>query len=185
MRDFKRFLQLIKLHAFVHADIRPTVEYDGNKFLLASLEDLKVGTLLFETAFITSATGLPENIIDFYRRVLCPLSEDRVGVSISELTAKFVQVYKRGISEHTIREHYVKPLLKAGLVDVKQDPDDKRKKLVYPLIIEESMIKEIVDKVPEMFTYEEFKKVMTGVVDEESKLQKLYKEVVANAKKVE
>lgn len=133
MRDYARFTCLVKQSALIHADERLKVHLqDGRKYVLCSKDDLQMVLGAFSVIEETTRTGLPAQILDFYRRVMIPLHNKSVnpGFSFDVLADEYKSVYGRVISKDTLRLNYVRHLIRLGLADSEPDPADKRRNLI-------------------------------------------------------
>ena len=80
--------------------------------------------------------GKSEAQYDCFRgRVTSQKSERCVGLTIREICIKYYQTYKRYISENQIRREILPALELAGLIQIEQDPMNRRRFLIYPLDI--------------------------------------------------
>jgi hypothetical protein len=72
------------------------------------------------------------------------MTSDMQTITIEDLLWKFKETTEEGISRTTLRETYLKPLEQKGLIDIEDDPKDKRKKTitVKSTIPETSLINE-------------------------------------------
>ncbi len=166
MRDFDKFMELIRMSAFLHQRQRPSFELviDGEvqHFVIATESDYTLGEHLFSSIERATTTGLSQNTIDFYEKVVCQLDE----LTYVSLMRKYKEVYKKLIGRDVLRRKYVEPLETVGWLDREKDPEDGRRwvfencgngedtgeirncaHLVFRDIFPESRLKEYVESV--------------------------------------
>jgi len=182
MRDFKHLLTFIKLHALMNINDRPRIyglkkersfedsgsktTYDFDEYGSAIVDDSKTVVLatftdLFEVAknfmFIeeTTITGLSQNILDVYNKVIVPLG----SADYQTLVTKTSEILDISLSSKTLYR-YVNELSKLGWVDEIPDPDDKRKKTVTALKNKRNRLFSSLDELPSLFKAETLKDVL-------------------------
>lgn len=126
MRDFKKFLSLISMQTLIHAFQRPLIKIGDEWILLSTGEDLENALDTFENAFLTTQTGVSQEILDIYNDIFAPLEGERPGYN--EILEKYNEERDDPISREWLRIKVVKPLEHIGWLDVEPNPDDKRKK---------------------------------------------------------
>lgn len=124
MRFFDLLLAIIKASTVLHAEQRGK---DENKRLVASLEDYETAKTIFQVIERATVFGVGQNVLDFYENIIEPETEAQTYES---LMSKHQELYEEPINRNTLRENVLKPLEKAGLIDMATDPQDKRKKVI-------------------------------------------------------
>lgn len=132
MRFFDMLLSLIKASTILHAFQR---EKDSKGRLVAELADYEAAREVFVAFEGPTVYGVGQNVLDFYKR--CVTRPGGGNYIYDDLLAKYSEAYGRRISRSQMREEYLKPLERAGLVDFADDPEDRRRKLIVPLPMKE------------------------------------------------
>jgi hypothetical protein len=80
--------------------------------------------------------GVSPFILNLYREVIVPGYEekDRVGLTRQEVLKKHLDVYGRHMADWQLRQEIIPMMKTSGLISEEQDPMDKRKVLIYPLV---------------------------------------------------
>jgi len=137
MRDSDRFLALLQAHAAINVFARPRLVFqNGTEYIICTRQDYEEITSLFfsEEDKLTILTGLPRNVIEFFKKVLVPLwKENQAGLTVPEIVSACLERLKKSLSDDTIRKHYLRPLSNAGFISYEPDPQDRRQKLVRVL----------------------------------------------------
>jgi len=134
MRFFDLFLGLIKASAILHAFQRERDEFGR---LIAEIRDYEVAFKVFREIEKPTVYGVGRNVIMFYERCLKP-EDDIIGGGAQrlyiyeELLSKYFETFGRPISRSQLREEYLKPLERVGLIDFEPNPDDRRMRLIAP-----------------------------------------------------
>jgi DNA-binding MarR family transcriptional regulator len=130
-RDYERALNLVECSAWIHACQR---ERDHNGAVVADRRDLAIVEPLLEEVLKTSHYGTSGQVIEFYERVLRPLSDFTHGglLTRDQIRGKYKEVYERYLNHYTTTR-YIDILENLDLVEVTVDPNDKRKRLVRVL----------------------------------------------------
>lgn len=126
MRWFKRFLGLIQASAALHCFQR---EKDADGYVLASTEDLKIAYEVFKTIETSTALGLGRHLISFWL-ALKDRSEKLKDLDFNDAQAAFYQAFQKTISKKRLKEDWLDPLEAAGLIDLEEAAEDKRKKVI-------------------------------------------------------
>ena len=127
MRFFDLFLSLIKASAILHAYQR---KRDQKNRLIATLKDYEVAYEIFKQIEKPTTLGVGQNVLDFYEQIILPLSEKQDYMTYEDLTAKYLEIHEEPISRTQLREEYLKPLERLGVVDIEQHPQDRRKRII-------------------------------------------------------
>lgn len=140
-RDIKRLLALIKSFALLNVWWR-----DRNGFTItANDEDIDAAFKLWDKIAVSQELNLPPYIYNLFGEVILPawqaknalngmLAEpvSKVGVSRQEVLEKHFAVYGRMLDSNQLRQQILPMLETAGLIVQEQDPDDKRKMMIFP-----------------------------------------------------
>lgn len=114
MRDFEKVLSLLESCAILHQRQRVIVETAEKRYVVASVDDLKITCRVAEELIGQTVTGLGADVIhahaDFFARV-CPQG---VGKTIEEIRAEWTKGHGKPISRSTLLGHYLGPLHEAG-----------------------------------------------------------------------
>lgn len=157
MRDVGRFLTVVQMSAAVNVFARPILKIEEREQIIVTPADYTRAVELYLSDMAdTIFTGVPAHILDFFKRVLVPLSresappmkeitEDGVTDTVpmlsyptftrSDIVDKYLEVYGRTRSSDTIGKYYLPPLMNLGLVDGQPDPTDRRR-YVYRVLRE-------------------------------------------------
>jgi hypothetical protein len=129
MRDFARFEDIIKTIALLYFPQRDVVNVNGEKFILANIDDVLTAFQLYMRIKETTETGTEENIIRFYYDIVATKN----SWSTRELLDTYQNKYKVRRSITTIRK-WLERLEDLGYVISEDDPNDKRQKIWRPQI---------------------------------------------------
>jgi hypothetical protein len=132
MRFFDLFLALIKATTILHAYQR---EKDQNGNLKATIQDYEEAYKIFHEIEQPTTLGLGQNVLDFYENIIKPLWQEEMQGNKNFLTYdmliwKFEETTEETMSRGTLRDTYLKPLEQKGLIDIEDDPKDKRRKTI-------------------------------------------------------
>ena len=141
-RDIGRLIALIKAFALLNLWFRGR---DGAS-IAANDSDIEAAFAVWETIRESQELGLPPYIYQLYREVILPAYRDKnsgraegfedvtgkLGLSRGEIVQKHYEVYGRFIPDWQLRQQILPMLETAGLIIQESDPNDKRKKLIYP-----------------------------------------------------
>jgi len=141
-RDIKRLLSLIKSLALLNVWWR---ERDGST-ITANADDIEEAFKLWDKISVSQELNLPPYIYNLYTEVILPAWEaknsgrseafeeitGKLGISRQEVLAKHFAVYGRMLDSHQLRQQILPMLETAGLIVEEQDPNDKRKMMIFP-----------------------------------------------------
>ena len=126
-RDWNKLIALLKASTIIFHKNRPRIKVNGQEFLVATFDDLKMILPLFDSALKQTLTNLSEKerkVIEYLKRIGAELSSRD-----DEMTANTVaDIFKNiGISKSTLY-HYVLPSLeRKGFISI----EETRPKRVY------------------------------------------------------
>ena len=141
-RDIKRLLSLIKSFAMLNVWWR---ERDGST-ITANEDDINDAFRLWDKISVSQELNLPPYIYNLYKEVILPAWEaknngrndaieeltGKLGLSRQEVLGKHFAVYGRMLDSHQLRQQILPMLETAGLIVQEQDPNDKRKMMIFP-----------------------------------------------------
>ena len=90
---------------------------------------------LWDAIYLPQELGLPPFVYDVYTTVIHPLSQELGrGVDRTEIQKKFVAVYHNQLPDWKLRKEYLPMLQASGVIYEEEDPIDKRKRLIFPVL---------------------------------------------------
>lgn len=141
MRDNPKLQELIRscarLHAYQRVCLVRTVEGVEEKLILASPFDVLVGEKMFNEIALSTTTGLPPVVIDFFNDVILPLCciENEDQIHKKDMQKKHLEVYGRQIGESTLSKERLVPLEDTGYISKEVDQNDRRQNVFEVLSI--------------------------------------------------
>lgn len=126
-RDYKRVFAMIKAHALLNCFTR-TKENDTT--ILAAQDDIEAGFAIYGKVAESNERGLSPHVYNVWEQVLKPLLEIGGGVDRKEVSNKYYAVFHKFASPDTISK-IISQLETCGLVKQEEDPDNKKRKLLY------------------------------------------------------
>ena len=141
-RDIKRLLSLIKSFAILNVWWK---ERNGST-ITATEDDINEAFKLWDKISVSQELNLPPYIYNFYKEVILLAWEakndnrnkvfeeitGKLGLSRQEVLEKHFAVYGRMLDSHQLRQQILPMLETAGLIVQEQDPNDKRKMMIFP-----------------------------------------------------
>ncbi len=116
-------------------------ERDGST-ITANADDVREAFKLWDKIAVSQELNLPPYIYNLYKEVILPAWETKnealdemlakAGLSRQELLEKHFAVYGRMLDSHQLRQQILPMLETAGLIVQEQDPNDKRKMMIFP-----------------------------------------------------
>ena len=146
-RDIKRLVSLVKAFALLNLWHRPR---EGSN-IVAIRSDVDEAFAIWDKISITQELNIPPYVYRIYEDVIVAVfnekngerNEDMVsltgqlGVTRQELMNKHYAVYGRMLDALVLRQQILPMLNQAGLISEERDPNDKRNKLIFPLILQQ------------------------------------------------
>jgi hypothetical protein len=130
MRNYNRFTSFCNIETLLNSDynfkiIFKTKDGKSEDSVIMSLDDISR-----TIDVIGLNTTIPEDKIKFVTNILEPLlNEQELDYATSDkLAAKYSEVYHKSITPKKVLENYLYPLLSDGIIDFKENPEDKRQK---------------------------------------------------------
>ncbi|HDQ05966.1 MAG TPA: hypothetical protein ENN36_04495 [Candidatus Bathyarchaeota archaeon] len=136
MRDYNHFTALIELNCLLNIFQRPYIVINKNTYWMANTHDYLTALELLKSFEETTRAGIPGHIVTFYHKIIVPFQKP---VNYEDLVEKHNETMSEKLSKKRIYK-YVELLRDIGWVDTIQDPEDKRRRLVYPLKKAESRL---------------------------------------------
>lgn len=135
-RDIKRLLAFVKAFALLNVWWR---EREGN-VITANEQDVKAAFELWGRISVSQELNLPPYIYDLYKEVIMVIWSTkknakkgmRSGISRQEILDQHYRTYGRMLSATLLRQQILPMLETAGLIVSEEDPNDKRKVMVFP-----------------------------------------------------
>ena len=143
-RDVGRLISLTKMFALLNFPFR---EREDNT-LVAIEEDLTAAVKIWEKISESQEHNVSPYVYQVFKDVIIPAHKDAIeeskknalvegeehnpGVTMKGLTQKYFSVYGRVLPMYQLRQDILPALETAGLIQLEQDPSDRRKKLIYP-----------------------------------------------------
>ena len=136
MRDYLHFIALIELNCLLNIFKRPYIILNKNQYWMATIHDYITALELLKSFEETTRAGIPGHIITFYHKIIVPFQRP---ANYEELVEKHNEAMSEKVSKKSAYK-YIELLRDIGWVDTIQDPEDKRRRLVYPLNKAESRL---------------------------------------------
>lgn len=139
-RDIGRLISLIKAFALVNLWFR---EREGT-VIIANGDDIRSAIKIWEKISQSQEYNLPPYIYNFYREVIVAAYQEKnngfgmgdvvnkQGISRQDIFKKHAQVYGRILEDFRLRQQILPMLETAGLITQEQDPENRRRVLVFP-----------------------------------------------------
>ncbi len=144
-RDIKRITSMIKSIALLNLWWR-----DKKGFTItASKEDINNAFDLWEKLCSSQKLNLPPYVLRLYQLVMKPLwdkkkkSNEDIGISKKEISQQYYEIYHQFMNNADFSNSILPMLESAGLITEERDPNQKQKKLFYP--VEENTNSETTD----------------------------------------
>lgn len=134
-RDIDHIISLITGLALLNFWHR---EKDIEGVIYANEQDIEDGFNLFDKIAESQELGIAPYVHDVFRQVIKPLflsknttPEANIGLERREISAKYYEIYNKAIPEWSLKQDILTPLESAGLIYQAENPQDKRKMLVF------------------------------------------------------
>jgi len=136
MRDYDHFLALIEMSCLLHVFQRPFLKFNNVPYWMVNIKDFLTALELLKSFEETTRAGIPGHIVNFFHNVLASFGDP---VNYEDLVQKHNEIMVEKVSKKRLYK-YVELLRDVGWVDTVEDPEDKRRRLVYPLKRPESRL---------------------------------------------
>jgi len=141
-RDIGRLISLVKAFALLNLWFRERKD----SVIIANQEDIEQAFRVWDAISDSQELGLPPYIYQIYQEVIVPAYKEKnegraegfeqvtgqLGLTRQDIIQKHYQVYGRFLPDWQLRQQMIPMLESAGLIRQEQDPNDKRKMLIYP-----------------------------------------------------
>jgi len=161
-RDLKKIFMFVKVSAWLHQLQRPIVIFNGEPYIMATLDDWIIANELYGPSLELTFSGRSKKM----KKVFSKIKDYGASATVEELI-KITGVKKQNLSK------YLKELESLGMVYVETDLKDRRKKKYYVgeedsnIVINPSKFGDNPDS--PFFTLEEFKSALAKIVISSSK----------------
>ncbi len=145
-RDVKRLSSIIKSIALLNLWWR---DKDG-KTITANEEDIDQALKIWDSISKSQELNLPPFVYDLHIDIILPLWEEKVekmedefeenktiGLTRQEIKQKYYEITGRMLDGDKLRQHILPMLEIAGLITQESNPDDKRSRLIIPIMLDE------------------------------------------------
>lgn len=146
-RDIKRLISIIRSFAIINLWWR---ERDG-KTLIANSNDVDEAFKLWAKISVSQELNLPPYVYSLYQEIILSAWKEKnegrnasfeditgkLGITRQEILQKHYKVHNKMLDNSLLRMQILPMLETAGLITQEQDPNDKRKILVFPTIVSE------------------------------------------------
>ncbi len=144
-RDIKRLISIIKSFAILNLWWR---ERNG-KTLIANSNDVDDAFKLWAKISVSQELNLPPYVYNLYQEIILSAWKEKneeqnenfegitykLGITRQEILQKHYKIHNKMLDNSLLRMQILPMLETAGLITQEQDPNDKRKILVFPTII--------------------------------------------------
>lgn len=133
-RDIGRLIALTKMFALLNFPYR---EREAD-MLIAINEDLEEAVKIWDKISESQEHNVSPYVYQLYKDVIVPTFEkkqpqdDSTGLTSKDLAKAYFEAYGRILPMYQLRQEILPSLEAAGLIELEQDPTDRRKKLIYP-----------------------------------------------------
>lgn len=141
-RDIGRFISLIKSFALLNLWFRKKED----SVIIANDDDIEEAFKVWNAISESQELNLPPYIYHLYHEIILSAWNDKnknrsenleeiigdIGLTRQDIIQKHYQVYGRFVADWLLRQQIIPMLETAGLIMQEQDPNDKRKMLIYP-----------------------------------------------------
>jgi len=127
-RDLPRVASLIKAHALINWQLRENLDDEA---IVATEEDVDAGFSLYGEVSQANELGISPYVMRTYEDVVKPILSN-AGISRKEIYQAHYSAYGRTANQQWYEKEIFPALTTAGLIIEEADPEDRRRKLVYP-----------------------------------------------------
>jgi hypothetical protein len=118
---------LIKGHAILNCFNR---KREGDT-IEANQSDIDAGFKLYKTIAASNEAGLSPYVYKVFTDIIKPHLDENIGLKKKEIHRMYYEKFHKMLSRPMLSD-ILSQLEAAGLVELRQDPEDSRSKLVYP-----------------------------------------------------
>ena len=135
-RDIGRLISIIKMFALLNLWFR---KREGD-VIIANEEDINEAVKIWKKISESQEYNLPPYLFDFYREVIVVAWKEKnknndekvFGINRTEIVKKYNEVHGRILPDWQLRQQYLPMIETSGLINQEQDPNDKRKMIIFP-----------------------------------------------------
>lgn len=128
-RDLPRILSLIKAHALLNHRHR---ESKGQHSIISTKDDEEAGFYLYNLIARPNELGISPQVYEIYENIVKPLLDVDEGLTRKKILGTYREHHGRALSRKKLEDEILPSLEAAGLVIEEPDPNDRRRRLVYP-----------------------------------------------------
>jgi hypothetical protein len=154
-RDIKRLVSISKIFALLNLGQRKNEGFN----IVAERSDIDEAFAIWERISVSQELNIPPYVYRLYEDVILAAFKEKnngrnqdfvdmtglLGVTRQEILNRHYKVYGRMMDMISLRQQILPMLSQAGLITEEQDPNDKRNKLVYPSVTNNSELSSGVD----------------------------------------
>lgn len=130
-RDISRVLSLIKAHALLNLWQRRAEE----GYLLTIDEDIEAGFELWDRIAYSQELNISPYVYAFWQEIIVPIyNEANAPLKRKDIIAGHLRIYGRPLETHRLNRDILPMLENACLITQESDPDDRKSKLITPII---------------------------------------------------
>jgi hypothetical protein len=127
-RDLPRVASLIKAHAMINWQLREMLD---DKTIVTTEEDVDAGFSLYAEVSQANELGISPYVMRIYEDVVRPILSN-AGISRKEIYQSHYSAFGRTANQQWYEKEIFPALTATGLIIEEADPEDRRRKLVYP-----------------------------------------------------
>jgi hypothetical protein len=136
-RDVQRLMSIAKSLALLNLWHREPTE--GLTGILVSNEDIEAAFRIWDGLALSQELNLPPYVLGLFEEIILPLWEDkREGLRRNEIQRKYQEVYGRPLDAKGLGSEILPMLENAGLIYQERDPEEKRHRLTFPIVPEDT-----------------------------------------------
>jgi hypothetical protein len=143
-RDIGRFISLVKSFSLLNLWFRKR----ENGSLIANEKDITEAAILWDIISESQEHNLPPYIYELFTDTILPLfneknegktEENMAGLSRKEIMKRYFERKGQPLADWLFRQEIIPMLENAGLIYQEEDPDNRRKKLIFPMAAQKDM----------------------------------------------
>ena len=135
-REISHFISLVKAIALINAPFRLV-----NGRVVATRKDVDEVMKLWTPISVSMSYGISPQALSFYKDVILPAyyaKKDSIinstGITLSDISKEYYNQIGNYPNMENIRKQYIPVLETASLIKCEKSKDDKRNKIVIPLV---------------------------------------------------
>jgi len=123
MRDFDKVLSLMECSTLIHQYQRLQVDVRGERYAVASIDDLHIALAIIDVVLEGTVTGIPRHVLDFFTRVVVDMDENNADLTYKSMALGYQERYGSPIKVNTLKKKFVHPLLDNNLLEITNHPN--------------------------------------------------------------